>query len=873
MARETYLGNKNLKAAGVKLPWSQEIREEYERCANDIIYFTKTYCRIVHVDRGLINFDLWAFQEDMIVKFEENRFVICKMPRQVGKALDVETDILTPYGFEKLKNLKVGDTIYGPDGKETQITFITEEMNDRKCYEVEFSNGDIIVADAEHLWDIESTNWRTGTKTLTTEEIIPYLNKSNRPYIPFTKPLDMTKRHELIDPYTLGVWLGDGTSSDGTITCHKDDLDFYKTKFNVNSILVDKRNSNVVRVRIENLRSSLTKSNLIKNKHIPREYLFTDEESRLELLRGLMDTDGSVRKNGGCEFYQRNEDFIDQFRTLLATLGIKSTKIPKVIDGIIYYTVNFTTEERVFNLPRKADKQSCKGHPKNKRLYITSITEVESRPVRCLQVNNESHLFLAGRTLIPTHNTTTVAAYLLHKVLFNEYFRIAILANKDSQAREILGRLKMMFEYLPKWMQQGVVRWNEGDIELENESRIVATSTTGSSARGQTYNIVYLDEFAFVENNLQEKFFTSVYPVISSGTTTKVLITSTPNGMNLFYKIWSDSEEGRNRYVRCEVHWSMIPGRDEAWRDETIANTSERQFAQEFGCEFLGSSNTLIDAKKLQTLVWRDPINRYENLRIYENPIENHAYVMTVDTSRGVGIDNSAFIVVDVTDIPYRVVATYYDNEISPLLYPNIIYRTGMFFNNAMVLVEINDNGQQIADILHMDLEYDGVLVTQTNGRAGVKIGGTYKVKPTRGIRTTKQVKRIGCSNLKTLVESDKLLFGDYNLIYEMFRFVENKASYEAEEGSHDDLMACCFLFAWMTSQSYFKNKSGTDARYELWGDNKAIIEDSITPFGIFDDHQMEADKVASIDSFYNMDIHNDDPSPEFGNGIWQFDF
>jgi len=280
-------------------------------------------------------------------------------------------------------------------------------------------------------------------------------------------------------------------------------------------------------------------------------------------------------------------------------------------------------------------------------------------------------------------------------------------------------------------------------------------------------------------------------------------------------------------------------------------------------CEFLGSTNTLIDAKKLHQLTWKEPINRHENLLIYEEPKLNHAYVMTVDVSRGVSIDYSAFIVVDVTDIPYRIVATYYDNEISPLLYPNIIYRAGMHFNNALVLIEVNDNGQQIADILHNDLEYDGVLLTQTQGRAGVRIGGTYKVKPLRGVRTTKQVKRIGCANLKSLIEGEKLLFSDYNLIFELFRFVENKASYEAEEGSHDDLVMCCVLFAWMATQPYFKNKTGTDVRDDLWIDNKALIEDSITPFGFFDVNSYNDKETVSHDEFYNMDFHLKDFDPD----------
>jgi hypothetical protein len=453
--------------------------------------------------------------------------------------------------------------------------------------------------------------------------------------------------------------------------------------------------------------------------------------------------------------------------------------------------------------------------------------------------------------------TQTVAAVLLWYVLFHENFSIAILANKDRQAREILGRIQNAYEHLPKWLQQGIVTWNKGDIELENGSKILASATSSSAIRGTSQNLVYLDEFAFVAGNLQEEFFNSVYPTISSGKTTKVLITSTPNGMNMFYKIWTDSEEGRNTYVRQSVHWSMIPGRDDQWKKETISNTSERQFEQEFECEFLGSSNTLIDARKLRQLVWKPPLHSYDHMDVYEEPIQNHKYVITVDTSRGVGIDYSVFVVFDVTTIPYKLVAKYRDNEISPLLYPNIIWRTGKYYNEAMVLVEVNDNGQQIADILYYDLEYEGVLLTQTKGRAGIKVGGNYKIKPTRGVKTTKQVKRIGCANLKTLIEQDRLLFSDYDLVYELFRFVENKASYEAEEGEHDDIVMCCVLFAWLAHQQYFRNKTETDVRSDLWEENREMIEDSIAPFGFFDVNTVyKGEEVVSQNVFDNLDIH-----------------
>jgi hypothetical protein len=449
----------------------------------------------------------------------------------------------------------------------------------------------------------------------------------------------------------------------------------------------------------------------------------------------------------------------------------------------------------------------------------------------------ENNRFVICKMPRQVGKTTTVAAYLLHKVIFNENFKVAILANKDTQAREILSRIKMMFEYLPKWLQQGVVRWNEGDISLENGSKIVATATTGSSGRGDTYNIIYLDEFAFVPNNLQESFFTSIYPTISSGKTTKTLITSTPHGMNYFYKIWSDSENGKNRYVRCDVHWSQIPGRDKAWQDETIANTSERQFRQEYECEFLGSSNTLIDGQKLAQIPYTDPVVRSGNVDIFEQPKENHIYVMAVDTSRGAGIDYSAFIVFDVTSVPYKVVAKYRNNTIESMVYPTIIYNLGRHYNNAHVLVEVNDVGQQVADILLHDLEYENVISTKVKGRSGQKIGSSDNgIRFALGVRTTVQVKRIGCANFKSLVENDKLIINDYDLLYEMFRFIENNAKYSAEEGEHDDLVMCCVLFSWLVHQSYFKELTDQDARLELLESNRVAREEEMSPFGFIDD-------------------------------------
>jgi hypothetical protein len=390
----------------------------------------------------------------------------------------------------------------------------------------------------------------------------------------------------------------------------------------------------------------------------------------------------------------------------------------------------------------------------------------------------------------------------------------------------------------------GVSEWNKGNIELENGSKILASATSSSAVRGGTFSLLYLDEFAFVPSNIQLQFFASVYPTISSGKTTKVLITSTPNGMNLFYKLWMDSVEDRNTYKRVEVLWSDIPGRDEAWKDEQIKNTSEEQFKQEFLCEFLGSTNTLINSTKLRSLHYKNPIKQNEmGLKIYEEPGKDVIYSIVVDTSRGSGGDYSAFIVVNVSTLPYKVVATFRNNLISPLLYPNIIYEVGKHYNDALVLIETNDIGQQVADILYYDFEYENMLVSANNGRSGQTLSGGFGTSTHYGIRTTKQVKRMGCATLKTLIESDKFLIEDYDIIHELSKFSLKGQSYEAEEGS-DDLAMCCVLFGWLTTQPYLKEITQVDIRKKIVEQNEQMLEQEMMPFGMYSSGDDDVDNV-----------------------------
>jgi hypothetical protein len=429
--------------------------------------------------------------------------------------------------------------------------------------------------------------------------------------------------------------------------------------------------------------------------------------------------------------------------------------------------------------------------------------------------------------------STTIIAYLLHYVLFNPNVNVAILANKAATARDLLGRLQLAYEHLPKWLQQGVMSWNKGSLELENGSKILASATSSSAVRGGSYNIIFLDEFAYVPSNVAEQFFSSVYPTISSGKTTKVMIVSTPHGMNMFYKLWVDAEEGRNSYVPIEVHWSEVPGRDEKWKEETIKNTSESQFNTEFECEFLGSIDTLITPAKLKTLTYRTPIQSNAGLDMYVNPIDNHTYMLTADVSRGTKNDYSAFAVIDITELPYKIVAKFRDNEIKPLIFPSKIYDVARAYNKAFVMVEVNDIGEQVANTLQFDLEYDNLIMASMRGRAGQILGGGFSGgRAQLGVRTTKAVKRIGCSNLKQMVEDNKLIVEDYDCINELSTFIVKGQSFEADEGCNDDLVACLFLFAWATDQTYFKELTDMDVRQTMMREQQDMLEQDMAPFG-----------------------------------------
>jgi hypothetical protein len=430
--------------------------------------------------------------------------------------------------------------------------------------------------------------------------------------------------------------------------------------------------------------------------------------------------------------------------------------------------------------------------------------------------------------------TQTVAAYILHYVLFNEHKTVAILANKAAAAREILSRFQLMYEHLPQWLQQGVTTWNKGDIELENGSKVFTAATSGAGIRGKSVNFLYVDEAAIIPNTVAEDFFTSTYPTISSGKTTKIVLTSTPLGYNHFWKFWNEAIEERNGFTAVEVKYWEHPDRDEKWAEQQRQLLGELKFNQEVLCAFLGSSLTLIAADTIARLSPTTPVYSKDGLDVFEQPVAGNTYVLIADTAKGVGGDYSAFSVVDISSVPYKQVAKYRNNKISPLLYPSIIYKVAMDFNQAYVLVEANSS-EQVPTILYTEMEYENLLFVNRTSKGQAVTGGFGGGATQLGVNTDKKVKRIGCTNFKALLEEQKLLIRDIDTISEISTFIERKGSYSADDGYHDDLVMPLVLFGWLVTNPYFKELNDVNLRINMYQEHIKRIEDELTPFGFID--------------------------------------
>lgn len=861
-----YLGNQLIKRAGVQIEWNQETLTEYLKCSKNPVYFAENYMNIVDADGNLQKIKLYDYQKEIISSLHNNRRTIVLTARQAGKALPLDTPIATPDGYKTMGELKVDDYVFDENGNPTRVTSVSDIFHNNDCYKITFDDGASVIADADHLWSLHDCfynsehSWNRKEIYIKTTKQMYDLGatapgKSNgtasRWFIPLCKPLNFNKKEVSLDPYVLGYWLAYIPNNYGRGNCPP--LPFEA-----------------------DIEYQLKSYNLINNKHIPSDFLFNDTESRIQLLRGIMDAAGVVNVYKqvnyiSCRFYSSR--LIDDFYTLLTGLGFKVKRMLKNLGGrrdknnkfprirILKFTC---TRQKLdlFTDPYKLNRQIKSVKSKmTERRYIRKIEKIDSVPTKCIEVASPNKLFLCSKHNIITHNSTSVCAYILWYVIFNKTKNVAILGNDGKIPQELLKKIQDSYEALPKWIQQGVKEWAKTSVEFENGCRIITGACTKTAIRGFTIHFMFIDEVAFIEN--WADFYTSVFNTMSNSKRNKIAMVSTINGMNHFYTFWQGAIDTKksNGWHPIKVTWDMVPGRDVAWKEEILSATNYdyEAFSQEHECNAIGSSGTLIAGWKLKELEYLNqitPLKQSEGLYQYEVTQKNHKYVIVCDVSRGKQLDYSAFHVIDITSTPYKQVCIFRNNNITPLDYADIIYNTARGYNNAYVLVEINDIGSQVSEHIYYEFDYEYVLMTENGGRAGKKVtaGFGHKQKDF-GVRTTRQTKNLGCSLLKLLIEQGSLELTDKYTYQELLTFSKKGLSYEAEQGNNDDLISALLLFAWLTDQQYFKDLTDINTLQELRDKTEAQIAEELLPFGFV---------VTGTDDY----IDEDDIPTVFGNAF-----
>lgn len=847
-----YNGNPLLPKSGVRKYLTEEQQLEFIKCAEDPVYFAQNYFYAVHQEHGLMQITPYDYQVDAIRKFNEKNRLIMLTARQVGKLLCNNSRIpLYNGGYTTMGEIKVGDVIIGSDGNPTTVTY-KSPLQKPKMFKVTFEDGVTVDACEDHLWTVVNRINHRKVETKDTKTLFKdYIKTNSRGYpeyrytIPNIKPVNYPKKDVNIDPYVLGIWLGDGTKNSTQLTSHVDHVEFYESQgIQFGKDVSDSRRNNLFTARILNTSiEDLRSYNLIQNKHIPHDYLYGSIDQRLALLQGIMDTDGHVRKNGLCEIQLTDKvpQLIDDVYQLLCSLGIKVFRSNFINEKFETSSTRLTFTPpcgmQVVRMPHKAER--LKSERPNE-LYTNSrsiikIEKIEDAEGHCIQVDAPDHLFAVTNSYVLTHNTTIATAIILHAALFNKNKNIALLANLQATAIEILDRIKEAFENLPEFLKQGIKIWNKKTIKFENGCTIFANASKGSSIRGKSIYMLYVDECAFVDN--WNDFAASTLPTITSNKNAKIIYTSTPNGLNHFYEYCELASKGKNGFAYVEVPWYKVDGRDEEWKEKTLQdmNYDYERFQVEQECQFLGSSGTLISGAALKRLEAKTPVHIHDNLKIYEPKQGNHIYAMIVDSSEGKGLDYSAFSVIDVTSAPYRQVATFRSNQITPQDYARIINVVAKQYNEPYILVELNAAaGAIVADLLFWDYEYENLLMTESAGRAGKKISSGFGGnKVDRGVITSTAVKATGCTMLKLLIEQNQLEIRDKETIFELSTFSKKGKSYEAEEGKHDDLVMGLVLFGWLTVQEYFKQITDVDINNNLKEIGDQDVEDYVSGLGI----------------------------------------
>jgi len=838
---------------------------EVARCANDIVYFCRKYVKIQHPVRGSIPFQLYPYQIKMLQAYQDHRYCVVLSSRQTGKALALDTPIATPTGWTTMRDLEVGDQVIGADGIPTNVIATSPIMYDHKCYEVEFDTGETIIADAEHLWEVEDKN-KKETVIKTTQQMVDtkyLLGKNESRYkIKTMKPLNLPHREDLIvDPYLLGLWLGDGTSRDGTLTMLQEDFEqisHHIVDRNITYKSFAKLNASIKTIRFERLRTDLTTIGVLHNKHIPLIYKRASHEQRLALLQGLMDTDGYVDSmgRGQCDITIANHTLAKDIHELVVSLGLKPTFVERVVKSRPRWEIKFSAyknEIPVCRLPRKLhNMKDCPGLTRKqstKKRSIQKITTVASVPVKCITVDNNDSLFVAGKSMIPTHNSITSAIYLLWVAMFQEGMKILIASNKNAGAMEMVSRIKHAYEELPVWLKPGAKDdgYNKHAIHFENGSIIDSVATTEDSGRGKSVSLLFLDEFAFVKGSIQTEFWSSILPTLSTGGA--CIMTSTPNGDdNLFAEIWRSAQFGVSlnsdlikdeepqgevqyndiTFYPIQVRWDEPPGRDARFEHQQKSQLGELMWRQEYLCEFLTSDSILIDTIKLQHIELRNcraASRELDKLTIWDEFKHNATYIIGVDPATGTGKD---FTVVQVFEFPSMVqVAEFRSNTMSsPEVYKVLkwIWKQIELKNGTTYFsVENNGVGEGIIALYQNDEnppDFAEFISEQssdnnTSKRPGFVTSGRRKMK--------------ACIDLKMMMENETLVVRSATLIKELKHFARKRDAYCAQLGSTDDCISATLICIRILSEIASFEQEAFDKLYSNlgeWGDNQNLPYD-----------------------------------------------
>ena len=799
-----YQGNENILRKDATIKWTEEMLSEVKLCAKSILHFAEKHFYIITED-GKKRIELYKYQKKLLKAFKSNRFNVVLSSRQSGKALGLNTPIPTPNGFVNMGDLKDGDNIYGLNGKVYTITKAHDVLYNRECYKVTFDNGEEIIADAEHLWytqtktDRKRKNNKEGNVKTTKNIFHTLLTKDKEPNhrIPMClNGIEYDKKELPINPYILGLWLGDGATDGSRITIGKRDIeDTLKIlknneQFKILKVQEDKRgvfalNLTNEKRKIDSLHTILRLNNLLGNKHIPESYFLSSREQRIELLMGLMDSDGYITPKGHAYFYNTNLKLVKEVQKLITSLGYKAfykekkAKINGVECGLVG-SVYFKPREMIVKLPFKTSRlennlSKISDSNRNQFHYIKDVQKIESVPVRCITVDSPDSLYLCGNTLIPTHNTTTITIYALWMVCFQSDKRVTIVANKESTAKEIFARIKMAYEQLPVYLKPHIKSWRNNGLILGNDSAITISTTSSSGPRGTTSNLLIIDEMAHCPNDLMKELWKSALPIISSMKKSQVVVISTPNGVgNKFHDLYLETQTPNSDWHLEVVNWWDVPGRDEVWKEKEIRTIgSKEDFDQEYGCVFHEPGKTVVDSEYLKELVINctDPIlvNDDGNYRIYKLPNPQSFYVIGVDVGEGIGRSNTVAQILDVSNLQnIEQVAVYATNSMSPYHFGTKLLSVLNDWGRPPILVENNNNGQQVLDVLCQTHSYENVVSYHFEG-----FSKHYNNANRFGIHNHTNTRYKGITNFRYWVDSLKAVrFYDKETVLELGNFI-----------------------------------------------------------------------------------------------------